>query len=109
MVSAFAWSIKACGANTMIPSDGADFADEADLPVCAEQPVVYKPMAAKRDKSIFFIFCFVYIVLVFAFLFMFVLLGGKNCRNNCGKKLCQCHVSAENRLFVFLLYAVWHE
>ena len=24
----------------MIPSDGAVFADEADLPACAEQPVV---------------------------------------------------------------------
>lgn len=53
----------------MIPSDGADFADEADLPACAEQPVVDKPMAAKRDKSIFFIFCFIYIVLVFCFFY----------------------------------------
>lgn len=39
----------------MMPSDGAVFADEADLPACAEQPVVDQPMAAKRDKSIFFI------------------------------------------------------
>lgn len=38
-----------------MPSDGAVFADEADLPVCAEQPVVDKPTAAKSDKSIFFI------------------------------------------------------
>ena len=43
----------------MMPSDGAVFADEADLPACAEQPVVDKPTAAKSDKSIFFIvFCF---------------------------------------------------
>ena len=72
MVSAFAWLMNACGANTMIPSDGAVFADEADLPACAEQPVVDKPMAAKRDKSIFFISYFVYIVLVFSFFYSFL-------------------------------------
>jgi hypothetical protein len=55
VVSAFAWSIKACGANMMIPSYGAVFADEADLSTCAEQLVVDKPIAAKNDNNIFFI------------------------------------------------------
>ena len=48
----------------MMPSDGADFADGsdgADWLACAEQPVVDKPMAAKNDKSIFFIvYCFLF-------------------------------------------------
>ena len=35
-------------------------------------PVVDKPMAAKRDKSIFFISYFVYIVLVFSFFYSFL-------------------------------------
>lgn len=53
-----------------MPSDGAVFADEADLPVCAEQPVVDKPTAAKSDKSIFFISCFVYTILAFFVFFL---------------------------------------
>ena len=91
----------------MMPSDGADF---DDWPACAEQPVVDKPTAAKSDKSIFFIsfFCLYYSYFLF-FLFSFVLLGGKNCRNNCGKKLSQSHDSAENQLFVFLLHAIRQE
>ena len=55
-----------------MPSDGAVFADKADLSACAKQPVVDKPMAAKRDKSIFFISYFIYIVLVFSFFYSFL-------------------------------------
>ena len=66
----------------VMPSDGAVFAAEADLPACAEQPVVDKPTAAKSDKSIFFISCFVYSILAFLFFFSFVLLGRNNCRKD---------------------------
>ena len=66
----------------MMPSDGAVFADEADLSTCAEQPVVDKPTAAKSDKSIFFISCFVYTILAFFVFFLFVLLGRNNYRKN---------------------------
>lgn len=89
-----------------MPSDGAVFADKADLSACAKQPVVDKPMAAKRDKSIFFISYFIYIVLVFSFfLFIFVLLG----RKNCGKKLSQSHDSAENQFLIFFLHTIRQE
>lgn len=50
-----------------IPSDGAVFADEADLPVCAEQPVVDKPTAAKSDKSIFSYLVLFILFLLFCF------------------------------------------
>lgn len=43
VVSAFAWSIKACGANTMIPSDGADLRMR---PIC--QPVLSSPWLISR-------------------------------------------------------------
>mgnify|MGYP001511240392 FL=1 len=65
-----------------MPSDGAVFADEADLPVCAEQPVVDKPTAAKSDKSIFSYLVLFILFLLFLFFFLFVLLGRNNYRKN---------------------------
>ena len=56
---------------------------------------------------VFFSYLVLFILfLLFLFLFIFVLLGRKNCRKNCGKKLSQSHDSAEYQFFIFLLHTI---